>query len=246
MVFGDYCLLAGSPPLPLPSLQQQLVCILVREVLQIKDREREIIRRGGKNKGSLEESSQQHMKVLQVDGNVGLGETGHEGRKKGWWINGMGGMTALGLLRSCGWWGRVLAMVQAREFLQHQNFLQIRRLLWRSNLWEVKFLNHVNWGVFSWKYHFSRNHIFFCRVVFMAHLQEAVLCYLPSWAEIDSFSQGFYHRVVITGVFHPGQSHSRNCDQGGGFYFSFMPEGRSGKMQKNGLSTILAIFSSQK
>lgn len=134
------------------------------------------------------------MKVLQVDGNVGLGETGHEERKKGWWINEMGGMTALGLLRSCGWWGRVLAMVQAREFLQHQNFLQIWHLLWRSNLWEVKFLNHVSWGVFSWKYHFSRNHIFFCRVVFMAHLQVAVLCYLPSWAEIDSFSQGFYHR----------------------------------------------------
>lgn len=71
------------------------------------------------------------------------------------------------------------------------------------------------------------------------------------WQFVTEFlSQIFFRRVFITGFlsqgfFHSGHKQSRNCDQGGGFYFSFMPKGRSWKMLKNGLSTILAIFSSQ-
>lgn len=69
-------------------------------------------------------------------------------------------------------------------------------------------------------FHFHGNTIFpettfsFCRIVFMAHFQVALLSHLPSWAGIDSFSQdfyrrGFYHRVVfchrifIIGFFPP-------------------------------------------
>lgn len=82
----------------------------------------------------------------------------------------------------------------------------------------------MNWGVFPWKYHFSRNHAFFCKVVFMAHFQVSVLFYLHNRADAASFSWGFYQ---------PGEKHNRSYLQGGGFYFCFMPEGRSGKMLKN-------------
>lgn len=73
MVFGDYCLLAGSAQLPLPSLQQQLMCIFVKEILQIKERERDNYKRG-ENRGSLEEGSKQNLKVLHVNERVGLEE----------------------------------------------------------------------------------------------------------------------------------------------------------------------------
>lgn len=63
----------------------------------------------------------------------------------------------------------------------------------------------------------------------------------------EFLSQGFFliTGFLSQGFFHSGQSHSRNCDQGDRFYFSFMPKGRSEKMLKNGLSVILAIFKSQ-
>lgn len=135
------------------------------------------------------------MKVLHVDERVGLGEMVWGKR----WINGMSGMTILGLLRTYGWWWRVPTIGQAQELLQYQNILQFLLLLWRSNLWEVNIFNHVIWGVFSWKDCFSRNYVFFCRIVFMAHFQVAMLSYLPSWAGTDSLSQNFYHRFFFTG-----------------------------------------------
>lgn len=195
------------------------------------------------------------MKILHVEKRVGLGEMVWEKRKEGWWINGMGGMVVLALLRFYGWWWRVPTTGQAQELLQHQNILQFWLLLWRSNLWEVKILSHVSWGVFSWKYHFPQQPHFLLQSCFHGTFPSGRALLPPQlsrdWRVFTGFlSQSFDHRVFIAGFlsqgfFHSGQSHSRNCDQEGGFYFSFMPEGRSWKMLKNGLSTILAIFNSQ-
>lgn len=174
-------------------------------------------------------------------------------RRGGWWINGMGGMTVAGLLRSYGWWGRVLPWAKHRSSCNIKIFFKFS-FCYGDQICGRWISSTMYLGCVFMEMSFFQDLYFLLQSCFNGTFPSGHALPPPQlsrdWQFVTILSQSFYHWVYITGFlsqgfFHSGQSHSRNCDQGGRFYFSFMPKGRSWKLLKNGLSKILAIFSSQ-
>lgn len=100
MAFGRWLPFSRKPSATSAWPLTAVVAICVKEVLPIKDRERGSER--AKNRGSLEESSWQHVNVSHVGEREGEREMGHEQRKckerakkVGWQIGRMGGTADL-------------------------------------------------------------------------------------------------------------------------------------------------------